>query len=270
MHQHEIAENLFSEAAHMRTQTLGSDHLDVAASLSKLGSTRVALQKFDAAFADLRRACKIARNALGSHKTVAQILSHLACLYYEANEMFASLATFEDALDIYRQVWKDEDDRDGCMMQLTDTLCNIGSIHNRRKMYRNAIEAFSEALDLQRGILPLNHPRILSTLDNLGYSHSKNKDYASALSCYKGMLRAQLSGNDSFNEDCYETFRKEILMMEKLKRIPEAADETKYVLRLQKSASTLRNQKIYAETKQLYEDLTKKLKRGEKEALSPP
>jgi tetratricopeptide (TPR) repeat protein len=262
MGQHDTAENLFAEAVQVRRQTLGSDHLEVAASLSKLGSTRVALQKFDLAFGDLRNASKIATKNLGhEHKTVAQIQSHLACLYFEGGELFAAQATFEDALEIYRAVWSSqESNRDTTMMQLTDTLCNIGSILNRRKRFGDAIHSFSEALDLQRGIFSHDHPRIVQTLDNLGYSYSKNKEYGRALTCYKTMLRMQFSHYGTFNNFCLETFRKEIIMYEKLKRLPEAVNETKETLKLEISVLP-RDHTIVVQTKQLLEDLVKRCKR---------
>ena len=74
--------------------------------MAKLGSARTALGKFDDGLHDLREALKITRKELGrSHRTVAQILCHIGCLYFEANELFSAQSTFEDALDIYRAVF---------------------------------------------------------------------------------------------------------------------------------------------------------------------
>ena len=137
-------------AVAIRKETLGDDQLEVAASLSKLGSTRVALKKFDEALTDLREANRIARYKVGNqHKTVAQTLCNIGFLYFSANELLAAEATFRDALDIYRAVWSADSDRDSCMAQLTDTLCNIGSILNKRKKFSDAIAAFNEALDVR-------------------------------------------------------------------------------------------------------------------------
>jgi tetratricopeptide (TPR) repeat protein len=266
--QHDLAENLFSEAVQIRQQTLGPDHLDVAASLSKMGATRVALKKFNAAHENLLQALSIARTSLGAeHKTVAQILAHLGCFYFEVGELYASQATFQDALAIYRVAWSrtEESGRDSCMAQLTDTLCNIGSIQNRRKGHTNAIESFSEALDLQRGILGHDDPRVIATLDNLGYSYSKHKDYASALSCYRKLLRAQISRSGTFTEECFESFRKQLLMYEKLKRIPEAVNETKEIIQLQKTM-LYADHALITKTKQLLKSLQKKNERCREKA----
>lgn len=80
MGNHAKAEQLFSEAVTIRRETLGSDQLEVAASLSKLGSTRVALKKFDEALTDLREANRIARYKVGTNsKLGAQTLCNMVC-----------------------------------------------------------------------------------------------------------------------------------------------------------------------------------------------
>jgi len=295
MGQHTIAEKLLAEAVQIREHTLGKNHVEVAASLSKLGSVRISLGKFEEAFCDLRKALQIAQRQQESgtnkaSKTVAQMQCHLACLYFEKGELFAAQATFQDALDIYRKVWKQEvgdnagatgsassasnKSRDALMLQLTDTLCNIGSILNRRKCFGQAITNFQEALDLQRGILESDHPRIISTLDNLAYSYSKNREYARAVTCYRTMLRAQVSQSGTFTEECLLTFRKRVLMYDKLRLIGEAINDTKDVLRLQKTLLP-KDDVLVLETKALLEELVAKKKnqrmaKQQKQQMSEP
>mmetsp|Transcript_22257 Transcript_22257/g.61834 ORF Transcript_22257/g.61834 Transcript_22257/m.61834 type:complete len:485 (+) Transcript_22257:237-1691(+) len=277
MGHHTIAETLLVEATQIREHTLGKYHVEVAASLSKLGSVRISLGRFEEAFVDLRKALHIAQAQQEpgnnkSSKTVAQMQCHLACLYFEKGELFAAQATFQDALDIYRKVWKQEigdnnaaaqsssnKTRDALMLQLTDTLCNIGSILNRRKCFGQAITNFQEALDLQKGILENDHPRIISTLDNLAYSYSKNREYARAVTCYRTMLRAQISQSGTFTEECLLTFRKRVLMYDKLRLVSEAINDTKDVLRLQKTLLP-KDDALVLETKALLEELVAKKK----------
>jgi tetratricopeptide (TPR) repeat protein len=203
-------------------------------------------------------AIKISRANLGhEHKTVAQMLCHLACLFFEAGELMAAQATFEDALSIYRTIWRKDSDRDGCMIQLTDTLCNIGSIQNRRLKFSDAIETFSEAMDLQQGVLSLHDTRVISTLDNLAYSFSKNKDYASALTCYRKMLRAQALEHSIFHCECLDTFRKMILMHEKLRQFTDAIKEIQDALLVQKSLNP-RDHRMIMELTTILEDVKRK------------
>jgi tetratricopeptide (TPR) repeat protein len=199
--------------------------------LGKLGSAQVVLRKFDDAHENLREAIRIIRKTLGRcHKTMAQLLSMLACLYFEVGELFSAQATFEDAVDIYREVFPTESDRDACMLQMTEAMCNTGSIQNKRKNFTEATHSFTQALALQRGIMGHDNPRVIASLDNLGYSYSKNKSYNRALSCYKEMLSAQLSRYGAFTPECCETLKKQIVIYEKLKDLNGAIKATKKAL----------------------------------------
>ena len=115
---------------------------------------------------------------------------------------------------------------------------------------------------MQLGIVGHDDSRIISTLDNLGYSYSKLKDYKAALSCYRKMFRAQVSNSGSFTDACLETFRKQILMFEKLRRYPEAIEETKETLLLEKSMLP-RDHSIIVQTKDLLDELRHKMRRSE-------
>jgi tetratricopeptide (TPR) repeat protein len=227
--------------------------------LAKLGSARTALGKFDEGLFDLREALKIARRVLGrNHRTVAQILCHIGCLYFEAGELFSAQSTFEDALELYRGAFQVEIDRDACMAQLTETLCNIGSIQNKRKNFSGAIESFREALYLQRGILGHDHPRVIATLDNLAYSFSKSKSYNQALTCYKEMLTAQISHYGSFADECCDTLSKQVLIYGKLKNVDDAIQVvTKHLESIRRKSEhlTAGTDPVAEEVEQMLKDL---------------
>jgi tetratricopeptide (TPR) repeat protein len=230
-----------------------------------LGSARTALEKFDEGLQDLREALQITRRVLGrNHRTVAQILCHIACLYFEADEMFSAQATFEDALEIYRTVFQVDADRDACMAQMTETLCNIGTIQNKRKNFSGAIESFREALDLQRGITGHDHPRVIASLDNLGYSFSKSKAYNQALTCYKEMLNAQVSHYGSFTIECCDTLKKQVLIYGKLKNAAAAEQAVISVLKhIQSKNENTAGDPVIFELERMLKDL-KSAKRSSK------
>jgi len=258
--EHLKAEEAFVRALTIRRNVLESDHLDLAATLAKLGSARTALGKFDDGLYDLREALDISRKVLGrNNRTVAQILCHIACLYFDAGELFSAQSTFEDALEIYRGVFQIEPDRDACMAQLTETLCNIGSIQNRRKNFSGAIDSFREALYLQRGILGHDHPKVIATLDNLAYSFSKSKSYNQALICYKEMLSAEISHYGLFTIECCDTLAKQVIIFGKLKKVDDAVQVvTKYlesILAKSDQENLSRNDPVAEEVKQMLMDL---------------
>lgn len=252
MGENELAEGLFREAVNIRERTLGKEHLEVAASLSKLGAALTALKKYDEAIDCLRAALKIS-NTSPNPKITAQMLCHLACLYFEAGELMASESTFQDALDMYRAVYK-ETGATNVMLQLSDTLCNVGSIQNRRKRYHKSVESFSEALDLQMKIVDSHDSRIISTLDNLGYSYSKLKDYKNAEKCYRKMFRAQISLRNTFTNAAFETFRKLLLILEKLRKYSMAMEESKDAVALAKKLLP-KDHTILLSLKDILEDL---------------
>lgn len=259
MNQPQLAANLFQEAIQIREATLGPSHIEVAASLSKLGTAHAALKQFEDAYRAIRKALRIAQDQLGYvHKTTAQMLCHLACFYFESGELYAAQATFQDAYEIYKAIWPTALDRDTCMAQMTDTLCNIGSIQNKRKRYKESIQTFSEALDLQMGIFGIDHARVIATLDNLAYAYSKNKEYEKSLSCYKKMFKSQ--SKNEFTQACVDTFRKQVVMLEKLKQQDEAIEVAKDTLRLAK-VMLPRNDPMIACIKDVLEDLLKKRKK---------
>ena len=225
-----------------------------------MGSARTVLGKYDEGLHDLREALKVTRKLLGrNHRTVAQLLCHIACLYFEAGELFSAQSTFEDALDIYEGVFQDEADRDGCMAQMTETLCNIGSIQNKRKNFSGAIESFRKALDSQRGIMGHDHPRVQASLDNLAYSFSKSKLYNQALICYKEMLTAQISHFGSFTLECCDTLAKQVLIYGKLKQVDDAVQVVDEYLESVKARSEhekfLKNCKVFKQLNQMLIDI---------------
>ena len=219
----------------------------------------MALQKFDDGLSVLREALQISQKKLGrSNKTVAQILCHIACLYFEASELFSAQATFEDALEIYRFLFPLANDRDACMAQMTDTLCNIGSIQNKRKNFLSAIDCFREALDLQRGIMDHDHPRVIATIDNLGYSFSKVKMYNQAIACYKEMMAAQLSRGKGFSTECCETLKKLIILYEKAKDVNGAIAAAKDAMEQVLSETPIPESLVMYEIEQILTDLKQK------------
>eukprot|EP00980_Cylindrotheca_fusiformis_P015256 scaffold4243_cov126-Cylindrotheca_fusiformis.AAC.2 len=257
MGDHAKGEETLIRAVAIRRKVLPNDHLDLAASLGKLGSARVVLRKLDDAHENLREAIRIVRKAQGRSKTMARLLSTLACLYFEAGELRSAQATFEDAVEIYSEVFSQERNRDGCMLQMTEAMCNVGSIQNKRKQFGPATSTLTQALDLQRGVMGHDNPRVIATLDNLGYSFSKSKSYTRAMSCYKEMLSAQLSLYGAFTPECCETLKKQLLMYEKLGDLSGAVKCASKVMDKAKSVPTSDDciseiNKIYVELKRRY------------------
>ncbi|VEU38061.1 unnamed protein product [Pseudo-nitzschia multistriata] len=154
------------------------------------------------------------------------------------------------------------------MAQLTETLCNIGSIQNKRKNFSGAIESFREALYLQRGILGHDHPKVIATLDNLAYSFSKSKSYNQALICYREMLSAEISRYGSFTLECCDTLAKQVLILGKLKKVDDALQVVnKYLESIQAKSEqevSAANDEVAEEVNQMLLDLKTAKKKSSK------
>lgn len=191
-----------------------------------------------ASFEQLRLSIRLARNqavmdnSWNSYKVVAQLLRRLAGLYFENEEFFASQATLEDALEMYQHVLVCcvVEEKDACLLDIADIICNLGSIELQHKNFELAIARFTEALDIQKGIQKQDHVKTIASLDNLGYCYSKCKSFDDALVYYKDMLNAQLLHYDTFNAECYETLGKQLVMYEKLDDWKGAAKAAKRAL----------------------------------------
>jgi tetratricopeptide (TPR) repeat protein len=173
MGQPEQAQVILEEAAAIRREMLGPNDMEVAATLAKLSAAQSQVKQWDGAVENVRESLRIMRSIVGNeHVMVAQTLSQMACLYFEAGELLAAQATFSDALYIYRIVLEQQQpsaspemERNGNtsmnnniinsnshnnnLSQLAETLCNLGSIQNKRKNHVSAIASFSEALEVR-------------------------------------------------------------------------------------------------------------------------
>jgi hypothetical protein len=92
------------------------------------------------------------------------MVAQIHCLLlFQAGELFLAQATFEDALDIYRDVFPTDMGQDACMAQMTETHCSIGSIQNKCKNVSGVIESLRKALDFQQGIMGHNNPWVIAS-----------------------------------------------------------------------------------------------------------
>jgi len=217
-------------------------------------------------FQKLRHAIRIAKNKAmmnnnwGNYKTVAQLLHRLAGVYFENEEVFASQATLEDALEMYQHVLalSRGDERDACLLDIADIICNLGSIELHYKNYELAIARFTEALEIQKG--GQDHPKVIASLDNLGYSFFKCKYYKDALIHYEDMLNTQLFYYQTLNAECYETLGKQLLMYEKLNDLKGAAKVTKRAIETALNLPNVSNEYI-DKLQRLRSEVKKKSKR---------
>jgi tetratricopeptide (TPR) repeat protein len=121
------------------------------ASLVNLGEARLGLGKSHAARTVFRDAVWIIRTKLGyDHIRLAQTQNQIGVLLFEAGDLSCALSAFADALAVYRSLLVHDKIITLLRVGLSETLCNIGSIHLEQKNYDPAIDSFLEALQVSR------------------------------------------------------------------------------------------------------------------------
>jgi tetratricopeptide (TPR) repeat protein len=69
----------------------------------------------------------------------------------------------------------------GSVIKPFATLCHSGYVELELNQYAEAIATFEESLKLQRKLLSLENPLVISTMDNLGYAYTMRRLYPKAL-----------------------------------------------------------------------------------------
>lgn len=226
------AVSYFEEAIYISAHLFGPLHLDTANSMEKVAIAKLHLKDVEGSHDAYCRALQIKRNCLGLyHEEVAHIQTQLACIYFHQGELLSSQASFEEALDIYRDLSLQDS---SWFLKAAEALCSLGSLKLAGKQYSKAIKYFREASMTQKRFFGIYHPSLIFTLDNLGYCHAKRKDFNLASEIYEEMLHIQITCNQSFNKECYKTLKKLILVYEKMNKIGAAIDAISKILSLQK------------------------------------
>jgi tetratricopeptide (TPR) repeat protein len=119
------------------------------ASLVNLGKARLGLGKIHAARSVFRDAVRIIRTKLGyDHIRLAETQNHIGYLLFEAGDSPFALNAFADALAVYRSLLVHDEMNTLFRVGVSETLCNIGSIHLEQKNFDPAIKCFLEALQV--------------------------------------------------------------------------------------------------------------------------
>ncbi len=181
------------EALKRREKRLGSDHIDVATSLCELGIIYYAREDFNKGIDVFRQALHIVCNRSGTIscgggdgsalvalsttkennlKTdckVASILNNIACFHYSMGKLIASVATFEESLDVMRRIIGTVacNEVQSMLLSMSITLCNAGIVSAKHDQLDVASSLVEEGLMVQQSILPDDHRLVRSTNSTL-------------------------------------------------------------------------------------------------------
>jgi tetratricopeptide (TPR) repeat protein len=222
------AASLLESALDKRRAIYGTDHLEVAHSLDRLGEVLKLKAEYPKAEQMFRSALTIQRNALGEENAgTARILYELADLLGRMGEFKQAEPLFREALDLRRRLlgensaevaqsieglalnlhdqgnYKDPVDlmrqtvallrnvHGGPHPDLAEALNNLGFVLLELGEYRESELLYREALEMKRFLLGDAHPEIAMGMNNVAFALHDQGQHDAAEVMYRGSIEMQ-------------------------------------------------------------------------------
>ena len=145
---------------------LGSSHPNVAVSLVRIGFLLLQSRQYQNAVITFQEALRIRLDHYGAaHALVANLYNNLGVCHMHLQEFVVGRRYLQQALDIQKDLLGQDDFSTTALLELADTLCNIGGlclewIRQQGPDARHALDAessFLEALEVRAKVLGENH-----------------------------------------------------------------------------------------------------------------
>lgn len=173
--QYEEAGLLFKRTLAIRERVLGSDHPDVAMSLSNLAALYDHQGRYEEAKSLFKRALAIRERAPETdHLDMALILNNLAALYYHQSWYEEAEPLYERSLAIRVRVLGP--DHPG----VATSLNNLAALYDHQGRYAEAEPLLERALTIREQALGLDHPDVAGSLNSLAGVYNNQGRYAEA------------------------------------------------------------------------------------------
>jgi serine/threonine-protein kinase len=211
------AEALLEEAVALRRRA-GSDPLELAAALNKLGMTIALRDPSERVAALHREALEIARKAEGAEgPTVAETLLLMGRLARDQGDYARAESLYRQGLAIQRKFLSPKDPT-----ALRD-LADLSAILLDGGKPQEAEDLLVENLEMQRQVFGKNHPVLLYGLNNLGKARSDLGDAAGAEAAYREALALRQASNSESDLLRATVLANLALTLQTQKRLDESA-----------------------------------------------
>jgi tetratricopeptide (TPR) repeat protein len=169
------AEASYCQALELREQKLGTDHPDVAASLSNLAALYYLQGKYGEAEPLYLRSLEIRERQLGAdHPDVAQSLNNLAELYRLQGKYSEAEPFYLRSLEIWeRQLGVDHP-------LVATSLNNLAALYYSQGNYSEAEPLYVRSLEIRERQLGADHPDVAQSLNNLAELYRAQGKYNEA------------------------------------------------------------------------------------------
>jgi tetratricopeptide (TPR) repeat protein len=174
------AEQLLLRALMLREQTVGPDHPETAATLTRLANVARDLGHFEQAEHYYQRALAIQERELGpEHPDIATTLYDMAYHYYVQGKYQQAEPLAQRALAIREQVF-------GSEHPLTaDLLNDLANIYDAQGKYEQGAPLMQRALAIFEKSLEPEHPYLATVLNNLAHVNKLLGSYEQAIALYQ-------------------------------------------------------------------------------------
>ncbi len=165
-----------AQASAMQRKLFGPNHIGLAVTLDRLGSSLLKLGKGDEAIQHHRAAIEILSKTLGeSHLYVADTVNSLGNALADSGDLEEAAAEYRRAIAIWKQSVGDSHARAAVGH------ANLGAIAMLRRDYAAALSEFQSALELEEKAQGGTHPSVAETLTMIGLANLERKSVTDAV-----------------------------------------------------------------------------------------
>lgn len=178
------ARNVLERALRITESNLGSDHPQIATSLSNLGNVLLDLGDLSGSKTVFERALKIDETAFGpDHPKVARDINNLGLVLRDLGDLAGARAALERSLKINEVAFGSDHP---IVAQVTN---NLGEVLLGLGDFAGARVAFERSLKINEAAFGLDHPLVARNIGNLGFVLEELDDLVGAQAAFKRSLK---------------------------------------------------------------------------------
>lgn len=190
--EYSMAIKYYSESLDIRERVLGEGDLAIADSYYSMGVTLKNSEVYDRAVQCLEKSLEIRKAQLGlKSEEVGDTLNMMGFLQAKRGDLEQSLLLLENALSIRKALGEE--------VKAAETLQNLGDTHRENHEFDQAVESYSECLQIRRFELGDDHEKVADSLMAMGLALADMEYNEEAMRSYKeGKASLPLLLLDSF------------------------------------------------------------------------
>ncbi len=187
------AQSLVEEALKLRRQTLGAEHVDVAASLHNLAAMAYLKGDYAGSETQYREALALRLKLLGAeHLDVAGSMDSLGQLLVARGKLDEAEPLLRDALALRRKRLGAEH------VDVAKSLNSMGRLSSEQGKFAEAAAFYRQVLELHRKLYGAQHPLVANGLNNLAAILQEQENFKEAAALFREALalRRKLLGEE--------------------------------------------------------------------------